>query len=236
MEKYINITEPNSIDQSMSLEDVKEYLKATVFSSENIAPSSKMIDAKYLTYKNKYVKWSTEEHGDERYIIYPQLKYEGNHQVALNIIPYWDEKWGLSKIYFCLFYYGKRKCLAHLIGGEIQLYSTHVAKRYAERFCKMSRYSNKSIGRMLIYNQVSYIDTYQFIGRSYSYEIARDGIFNCEQRNGSMIRTTFLNKKKFKLRQVSYYNKCLSMLNEKLKAHKLPPVPRITDASYYMAA
>lgn len=231
---------PNIVDPTMSIDEVKEHLKATVFSSENIIPSSVIIKGNFLKYKKQYVFWLTEENDGEYFKIYSKLDYSGRHTLPLNVIPYWHRNGSKpNAIYFCTFHHRAFEYVAHFIEGEVQLYSMHAVRRYIQRFLGVSPYmmpTYKMIGEMFLYNSVSQISTYHFNGCNYNYEIVRDGIFNCERTDDTMVRTTFLSREMLKNSQVVFYNKNIHNLNGLMVAHGQSLVPRIVDDRYNMAA
>ena len=239
-EKTNNKSKECFIDPSMSLTEVKNRLKETVFSTENMAPISGLLKQNFLKYRRQYFHWETDENKyEEIYKIFDPLPYRGKYPVELIAIPY------LSRVNlqpqtmcFCSFKHKKNTLHAALIDNEIEFYSLHSSDRFDERFSGnfISKRTPEEIGKMFIFNNMSWLKRYDLNGFPYYYDIVRDGIYCCSNVKGLWLRKTFISRDMLYPSQVKFYNENVQKLNKHLIQQGIPPINKIMRYSNKMAA
>lgn len=124
--------------------------------------------------------------------------------------------------------HGRNRILAALINNNIEFFTQHSLNRYEER--SLGRFQPigdiRTIGKMLIKNNMSWECGYKIGGTEYKYVVVRDGIFICTNVQGIWLRTTFISRDMFRLGQKQFYNKQLPELNRYLRSIGSPPIDR----------
>ena len=239
-EKTNNNSKNHFIDPKMPLPEVEIRLKETVFSTENMAPISRLLKQNFLKYRRQYLHWDTDENKQEEiYKIFDPLPYRGKYPVKLIAIPYQSrENSHPQTMCFCIFNHKEYVLHAALIDNEIQFYSSHSSDRFDERVNGnfISKRDPKGIGKMLIYNNMSCVKKYDFDGFPYYYDIVRDGIYCCSNEKDIWLRKTFISRDMLYESQVEFYNENLPKLNKHLIRRGIPPISKITVYSNKMAA
>ena len=240
MYKINNNSKKHFIDPSMSLTEIKKLLKETVFSTENMAPISGLLNQNFLKYKRQYIFWETDENKQEEiYKIFAPLPYSGKYPVKLIVIPYYSrDNMQLQQMCFCIFNHKDKVLHAALIENEIQFYCSHSSDRFDERINGnlISKRTPKGIGEMLIFNNMSYVKEYKHEGYFEYYDIVRDGIYCCINEKGIWLRKTFVSRDMLFPSQVKFYNENVPELNKHLILRGIPPINEIRKYSNKMAA
>lgn len=240
MYKINNNSKKHFIDPSMSLTEIKKLLKETVFSTENMAPISGLLNQNSLKYRRQYNSWDTDENKQEEiYKIFEPLNYGGKFPVKLIVIPYQSRRnFQPQTMCFCIFKHKKNILHAALIDNKIEFYSLHSSDRFDERFNGnfISKRTPEEIGRMFIFNNMSWLKKYDLDGSSYYYDIVRDGIYCCSNVKGLWLRKTFISRDILYPSQVKFYNENVPDLNKYLIQRGIPPIKKIMEHSNKMAA
>ena len=240
MYKINNNSKKHFIDPSMSLTEIKKLLKETVFSTENMAPIPMLLKQNFAKYRRSCIFWETDENKQEEiYKIFEPLNYGGDFPVKLVVIPYYSR--GNSQIQtmcFCIFKHKKNILHAALIDNKIEFYSLHSSDRFDERFNGnfISKRTPEEIGRMFIFNNMSWLKKYDLNGSSYYYDIVRDGIYCCSNVKGLWLRKTFISRDMLYPSQVKFYNENVPDLNKYLIQRGIPPINKIIEHSNKIAA
>ncbi len=208
----------------MTLVEVRNLLKETVFSTDNIAPALKIVEKNYLSYKRRYLWWS-ETHSNEQFLIFNPLPYVGKYPAKLRAIPYWSKyDNNLHTLLFSSVRNGKGWLIAALIEGEIEFYTMHSIDRYEQRVdynLYMTRHI-ENVGKLLINNNMSWVRCDNVLYPRKTYAVVRDGMFLCKYENGVCLKTTFISKDLFGPEQKDFYNRQLPELNKHLVENGSP--------------
>ena len=215
------------IVSSMTLIEVGDFLKETVFSSDAISKLEERVDKKNKDYEKAYKVWLYNHDENEFCKIFNPIRYKGKNSETLTMVPFWikgDKE--ISFVLFSIFHYNGQKYVASCIDGGLEFYSNHCLERYAERCLddKDAVIDEEFIGDMLIYNLISQVRIFEYKGRKSTYNIVQDGVFISVQLGHYRLMKTFLGTDNFFKNQKEFYNDELESLNRHLIENGLPSI------------
>ena len=161
----------------------------------------------------------------ELFKIFDPIRYKGDYPIPLIGVPYQSrDSHRPSVMFYATVLYKSYKLVAALINNNVEFFTQHSVDRYKERFQGELVPNGRinSIGRMLIYNNISLICNYNDNDHREIYSVVRDGIFICANKQGVLLRKTFIAPEMFAAEQRRFYNRQLPALNGLLKQEGRP--------------
>lgn len=218
------MAEQHFIDPKMSLAEVSNFLKETVFSIDNVKQVEDKVAGDFERNRRQFLRWAENPKG-ELFKIFDSITCKDNCPIPLIGFPYQSrDSHRPSVMFYATVLYRSYKLVAALINNNVEFFTQHSIDRYKERFQGelVPNGQINSIGRMLIYNNISLICNYNDNNHREIYSIVRDGIFICANKQGVLLRKTFIAPDMFAAEQRRFYNRQLPALNGLLKQEGRP--------------
>lgn len=199
------------INPKMSLAEVRNLLAKTMFSAENIEQIKTEVKQDHrntLQYRRKYLCW-LEGCKNKPFCFLDQVADKGKYPIRLvGTLYYSRDSTQINFMFHAVVQYREHRLVTALINNNIEFFTQHSINRYEERFLGRFQpvWNMRTIGEMLINNNMSWESGYKINGTEYKYVVVRDGIFICTNVQGIWLRKTFISHDMFRLGQKQFYN------------------------------
>lgn len=189
------------IVNSMTFDEITEYLLKKSFSSKNIDEIyNRNVVPKINLYRRQCIKWNQKQ-VRSMYRKFNPIINNGIYDEEVVLVPFCTNKKYVDFIIFTQFHYRGSKYVAfkQANNSSVVYYSWHTLKRYSERFLKEDEsYINIDfISDMLIRNTGSIKTTYKHKGETTIMYVSTDGGFLCDEYKKSVVVRTFISQEQY---------------------------------------
>lgn len=189
------------IVDSMTFDEITEYLLKKCFSSKNIEEIYvRNVGSKMKLYRRECIKWNQKQFRP-MYRKFNPIISKGIFDEEIVLVPFCTNKDYVDIIVFTQFHYRGSKYVAfkQTNNSSVVYYSWHTLKRYSERFLKEDEpYINIDfISHMLIRNTASIKTSYIHKGETTIMYVSTDGGFLCDEYKKSVVVRTFISQEQY---------------------------------------